>query len=247
MGQDTDGFLQFFGAWGPVVLAGFLVLVVLGALVSGRLSAARTSFFKTLFFGGTACFLAALGAQALTGQGRDPVTVTVVGAGDTAPVLSYAGAPVEAGKPIEMSSAGDLSVDVTELVATQTAARARAEEAEAEAASLAATLDERDALLERQREAFGEIAERTKALAEELASLRLEIEPDPEAASEEPETLDAVPGLAEEEEELQQAPAPTVSAVPSRPTAPRSTATERLDRAERKLREIQNFGTGVFR
>ncbi|MEP3846010.1 MAG: hypothetical protein ABJM43_11790 [Paracoccaceae bacterium] len=137
MEAETINAFEQFLKWGPIGLAGLMLVLVIFSLVLGPINPARERILKTFMYIGAACFVAALISQYFDKEEEYRLVLSVLpndldGSDFPPPKISLNGAGLERGSEILISETASLSIDVSRALGLFSNTKLRASSAEAE-------------------------------------------------------------------------------------------------------------------
>lgn len=127
-----------FLRWGPLGLAGIMLVLVIFALTLGKVTAARERILRTFMYIGAVCFLAALAAQFFERSGEFRVTLSVIpsdldGSPFDPPRVVFNSQDQDGGRELKVVRDSTLSIDLSRAFDLFEDQRVIAENAQAEA------------------------------------------------------------------------------------------------------------------
>lgn len=190
MDVETIGAFESFLKWGPLGLAGLMLVLVIFALVAGQLTPDRTNLLKTFMYVGAACFVAALVAQYFEAEEEHRLVISVLpndidDFNFPPPKIKANGREIDRKKDYFITETTALSIDVSKAMGLYRATATRADTAEAKAAETETELMaanqsvvEAQRVIETQNQSLEQAlsASRTLAAQFETLSVRLEAE-----------------------------------------------------------------------
>ncbi|MEM1006539.1 MAG: hypothetical protein AAF496_02310 [Pseudomonadota bacterium] len=180
---ETIGAFESFLRWGPLGLAGLMLVLVIFALSTGKLTPERSKLLRTFMFVGAGCFVAALVAQYFAGEGKHRVVLSVLpndldGSSFPPPKIQANGQDVDRRAIFFVTEATALSIDVSRAVGLYQTTAQQAQEAEqkvvtaeSELVSANQKVEEAQEMIEQQNQSLEQALAATETLQTQVRSL----------------------------------------------------------------------------